>query len=132
MFHDVNWLAVLAAGAAWWVLGSIWYTVLFGKKWAVLTGVGDNPTGNMPFIFGMTFVLETAAAAFLAGLMHLTDMGSLQDGLHLGVMLGVFIVLPVTWINYLYQRKSFALTAIDAGHMTVGLALAGLILGAWR
>lgn len=132
MFHDVNWLAVVAAGFAWFMLGAVWYTALFGKKWSVLTGVGEDPGGNQGMIFGITFVLEILAAAFLAGLMHLTGMTGWTEGVHLGVMIGFGFVLPAVWINYLFQRKAFALTAIDAGHMIVGLAISGAILGAWQ
>lgn len=132
MLHDVNWLAVVVAGVAWFVLGSIWYTVLFGKAWARLASVDyENPGGNMPMIFGATLVLEMVATALLAGLLHLVGPETLAGGLHLGALIGVGIVLPVVAINNLYQRKSFALTAIDASHMIVGLAIAGAILGAW-
>lgn len=133
MFHDVNWLAVLVSGIAWFVLGSVWYTVLFGKAWARLVGIDtENPGGNMALIFGATLVLEVLASTLLAGLLHLAGIETLAGGLHLGALIGVGIVLPVVAINNLYQRKSPALTAIDAGHMTVGLAIAGMILGAWR
>ena len=133
MFHDVNWFAVLVAGVAWFILGSVWYTVLFGTAWARLTGTDpENPGGNMARIFGATLVLEIWASAFLAGLLHISDTATMGGGLHLGALLGVGIVLPVVAINNLYQRKSPALTGIDAGHMIVGLVIAGAILGAWQ
>ena len=44
-------------------------------------------------------------------------------------LLGLGIVTPAVAINNLYQRKPFALTAIDAGHLTLGLILAGVIIG---
>jgi len=34
-------------------------------------------------------------------------------------------------VNYLYQRRSFKLWAIDAGYQIVFLSVMGLILGAW-
>lgn len=133
MFHDVNWLAVLVAGIAWFVLGALWYTVMFGKAWARLTGADpDNPGGNMALIFGLTLVFEVIASALLAGLLHISGTETAGGGLHLGALVGLGIALPVVAINNLYQRKSPALTAIDAGHMTVGLMIAGAILGAWR
>jgi hypothetical protein len=36
MLTEINWLAVLAAGVAFFLLGAVWYSVLFGKKWAQL------------------------------------------------------------------------------------------------
>jgi hypothetical protein len=31
---DINWLAVLVAGIAYWALGALWYSkILFSNKW---------------------------------------------------------------------------------------------------
>jgi len=30
----MNWLAILCAGLAYWVLGFVWYSLLFGNTWA--------------------------------------------------------------------------------------------------
>ena len=89
----------------------------------------DNPGGNMPLIFGMTLVLEIVAATAIAIILHATGLEGWQGGLHLGLILGFGIVTPAVAINNLYQRKPFALTAIDSGHLTLGLILAGVIIG---
>ena len=33
VLQHINWLAVLVAGLAYFFLGALWYTALFGKKW---------------------------------------------------------------------------------------------------
>ena len=33
VLQQINWLAVLVAGLAYFFLGALWYSVLFGKKW---------------------------------------------------------------------------------------------------
>ena len=39
----MNWLAILCAGAAYWVLGYVWYSLLFGKVWMPIKhGSGEN------------------------------------------------------------------------------------------
>ena len=37
-WHDpeMNWLAILCAGVAYFFLGFVWYSLLFGKIWAAL------------------------------------------------------------------------------------------------
>ena len=133
MFHDINWLAVVVAGLAFFILGAIWYSALFGKAWARFADIDwENPGGNMPAIFGSTLVLEILAAAVLASLVNLTGHEGWQVGLHLGLMIGIGIVFPVIAINNLYQRKPLGLIAIDARHMALGLAIAGTIVAAWR
>lgn len=133
MFAAINWLAVLVAGAAFFLLGAVWYSVLFGKKWAQLLNIDwENPGGNMGLIFGLTLVFELLASLAMAIVIRDTGFGGWLGGLHVGLIVGVGVVLPVIAINNLYQRKPAALTAIDAGHMVVGLAIVGVILGAWR
>ena len=132
MFAEINWLAVLAAGVAFFLLGAVWYSVLFGKKWAQLLEIDwENPGGNMGVIFGLTLAFELLASLAMAILIQETGLDGWRGGLHLGFIIGIGVVLPVIAINNLYQRRAAALTAIDAGHMAVGLAIVGVILGAW-
>jgi hypothetical protein len=35
-------------------------------------------------------------------------------------------------INYLYQRRTIVLWLIDGVYITLGLSIAGMILGGWR
>jgi len=37
-----NYWAVLVAALAYWILGAIWYTGLFGKQWMALTGMTEE------------------------------------------------------------------------------------------
>src|SRR6476661_11169550 len=32
-YGDMNWLAVVCAGLAYWLLGAVWYSALFSKAW---------------------------------------------------------------------------------------------------
>jgi len=133
MFAEVNWLAVLVAGGTFFALGAVWYSLLFGKTWAKLVNIDwENPGGNMGLIFGLTLVLELLASTAMAILIRDSGFGGWNGGLHVGLIAGIGVALPVIAINNLYQRRSGALTAIDAGHMGLGLAIAGTILGAWR
>ena len=133
MFAGINWLAVLVAGGVFFGLGALWYSVLFGRKWAQLLSIDwENPGGHMGLIFGLTLAFELLASCAMAVLIRDSGFHGWRGGLHVGLMVGLGIVLPVIAINNLYQRRAAALTAIDAGHMTVGLALVGIILGAWR
>lgn len=49
MFDHVNWLAVLGATIASFVFNFIWFTPLFGDRWARLQGLDPaNMTGGPP------------------------------------------------------------------------------------
>lgn len=133
MLHDLNWLAIVVAGVAFFFVGAVWYSALFGKAWQGLVGIDpETAGGNVAAIFGTTLLLEVLAAAALASLVQLSGHEGWQAGLHVGLVVGLCCVVPAIAINNLFQRRPLALTAIDGGHMAVGLALAGVIVGAWR
>jgi hypothetical protein len=51
---QINYLAVLAAAVATFILGAVWYT-LFSSQWMAFAGITDtmakqNEAGAMPFI----------------------------------------------------------------------------------
>uniref|UniRef100_UPI0013D3226F DUF1761 family protein n=2 Tax=Pseudomonadota TaxID=1224 RepID=UPI0013D3226F len=39
---QIHWLAILAAAAAGFAVGGIWYGPLFGKAWAKARGLSDE------------------------------------------------------------------------------------------
>ena len=53
---EVNWIAIVVAAVASFLLGGLWYSpVLFGKAWQRETGLTDEQLkkGNMAKIFGL-------------------------------------------------------------------------------
>ncbi len=71
MFAGINWLAVLVAGGVFFGLGALWYSVLFGRKWAQLLSIDwENPGGNMGVIFGLTLAFELLASCAMAVLIR--------------------------------------------------------------
>ncbi|WP_298301413.1 DUF1761 domain-containing protein [uncultured Erythrobacter sp.] len=128
--NDFALWPVLAGAAAFFVVGAIWYGVIFGKAWQKAAGMSDEDVqgGNMPLIFGLTFLFEVLIAMVLWHLVARTGAAP-----HVVMMMSVGFALgimaPAIGINYLYQRKSGALFAIDAGHFTVGMvAMGGVFL----
>ena len=60
----VSWTAVLAAALSAFLVGGLWYGPLFGRLWQREAGLSDAAMqrGNMPMIFGLSFVLNIVAA----------------------------------------------------------------------
>ena len=53
-------------------------------------------------------------------------------GIHVGLLLGLGIASMLMGVQYLFEQRSLKLWLINAGHMTLGLALVGAIQGAWQ
>lgn len=131
---DVNLLAVVLGAVAFFAVGALWYTVLFGKAWQRETGLteemiaagpkpGQNPTW---LIFGLCFLFE-----MLVSLMLGHNVARTSPAPHVIMMMavgfGATLMVPAIGINYLYQMKSGKLFAIDAGHFIVGTAAMGVV-----
>ena len=84
LLTDVNWLAVLAALVAAFVLGGAWYSkALFGNAWMQDVGLTEEAikNGNMARTFGGTIILDDyykpGEEGF--GCNFLEDMGEVID-----------------------------------------------------
>ena len=133
---SVNWLAVLVAGVASFMLGGLWYALLFGKIWARVYGITAEQAAEMTrhpaSMYGGLIVCNLAFAAGLAMLMNLTGAGTLRDGLMLGGAVGVLVLLPLTLATQIGGGRSLRGFLIDWGLQACALLLSGAILGAWR
>jgi len=130
----MNWLAVICAAAAYWVIGAIWYMALFGKIWAAgieqhgiklqRGGMGAKMLGN--------FLCNFVAAAIMARLIARTGIGELGYGLKLGAGIGLGFSATALTIQYLWESKPFKVWMVDVSHHVVGCIVAGGILAVWR
>ena len=128
----VNWLAVLAAAAASFVLGGAWYSGLFAKPWAAAAGVSDEQMrgGNKAVMFGAAFVLSLIQSAVFA--MFLGPNPALMLGVGAGFAAGLCWVSAGIAMTYIFERRSVTLGLINGGYATLQFTLIGAILGAWH
>ena len=64
----MNWIAVIVAALVPMVIGFIWYNpMLFGNAWMKASGMTEEKMkgGNMPVIFGVSFVLSLLLAMYM-------------------------------------------------------------------
>jgi Protein of unknown function (DUF1761) len=128
----LNWLAIFLAALAMFLLGAVWYTALFGKRWQALLGFSDEyvASGSIVGTYLSGFVCMLFMAVGLAFLMqHHPQAADPMNGMRYGLWLGLFFIGTSTAINYIFQRRSTALWFIDAGYLILGLGLMGAIIG---
>lgn len=127
----INWLGVLVAAVYAFILGGLWYGPLFGKPWMRLTGMTEEraKSGSPAKVFGLAFVLEFLAAMALA--MFIGPEASVAFGTFAGAMTGLFFVATAFGVVYLFERRSAAHWALDAGYQVLLFTGMGAILGAF-
>jgi hypothetical protein len=126
----VSWLAVVVAAFFTFVLGGLWYGPLFGKAWMRASGMTEERAraGNMPLVFGLSFVLQLLAAFSLD--MFIGEEG-IGFGVFAGAMTGVFFVATAFGVVYLFEQRPLAHWVVNAGYQIVSFTAMGAILGAW-
>jgi hypothetical protein len=129
---QVNYLAILAAAAASWIVGAVWYGAL-SKPWLVAverTREQVKATGQKPWIpFVLSFLLEIVMAYVLARVIDAQGEATLGSGLLVGFAMWAGFVFPATAVNYLYPARKPMLTVLDTGHWLLVLLAQGAVLG---
>lgn len=128
-----NYVAVVVSAIVYWLLGAVWYGMLFSKAWMDLEHMTMDQAKSMnpvlPYI--ITFVLNLVIAFFLAQLCTWRNASTAARGASLGVLLWIGFVGPITYTTHMYEMRPFNLFLLNEGYSLVGLLLMGAILGAW-
>ncbi len=129
----VNLWAVLVAGIVFFLLGGLWYAVLFGNQWMAAMGIradqahSAGPIG--PYIVGL--VMDIVIASALAWITARTGELSAKRGIRVALGMWLGLIAPAFIISYGFEQRPFTLYWINIGQYLVGMLLCGLIVGAW-
>jgi hypothetical protein len=140
----LNWAAVLVSVVVSFVIGGLWYGPLFGKVWMKGMGYesGWKPARNEMLksmaitILGILFMADVLAwtvagwrpSTWNAG----TDSSPAVYGFFAAFFSWLGFVVPVLLNNVAFERKKWAVFAINAAHQFVAMLAMGMILAYWR
>jgi len=130
-FQNLSWLAIALASVSAFLLGFLWYSVLFQKRWMKENGFTEESLkdASMLKIFGTSFLLMFFAAFNLA---MFIGPGGASFGTMAGFLAGFGWVFTFMGVTYLFERKSLALFLINGCYSVVSLTIMGLIIGAMQ
>lgn len=133
----INYIAVGVAAAVFFILGSFWFSVLFGQLWRQELVrhniVIKEPTTfvimrNMLLTFAANIIISFAMACLVA----LTHSHSFSSGLLLGLIAALGIITPALASVFLWEGKSLKLFLLDVGYPVFGTIIATIILSLWK
>lgn len=129
---DINIWAVLAAGAAGWIAGAVWYGI-FAKPWMALAHPGKKreDMGGAGVGYVVALVAYVIAAGALALVNEYYGVETLGDGMMVALLAFVGFVATTLCLNFTFSQRPIKLYLIDAGNYLVGFLVMGAILGAW-
>lgn len=137
----INYLAVLVAGIASMVLGSLWYGPLFGKVWMRLSGfteasMAEAKAKGMAKSYLLMFIGSLVMAYVLAHSLEFAASYLNVSGASSGAMAGFWswlgFVAPVTLGSVLWDGKPWKLWILNNGYNLLSLIAMGIILAVWK
>ncbi len=135
---NINYLAIVLAVVANFILGFLWYTPLFGKAWAkelnmdtsvkpdpkvMLKGMSFNLIGN--FFFAYVLAHNNAAWSFVPGMDQLGTVGTILNSAFF-TWLGFYV--PYHLGAIVWENRSWKLFFINTGYALASLLLVSGIL----
>lgn len=137
-FFEPNFWAILIAAVVTFIIGALWYTVLFGKVWMRLHGYADNTAEQMAQMqrharqaYVVSFLAYLAMAAALSLLADYVILVSAAQAIKLALLVFVGFVGPVGLIANRYSDKPLAAWLIDAGYQLLYFIVMSLIVTLW-
>ena len=135
---NINYVAILVAVVANFILGFVWYTPLFGKAWAKEMGFDTNfkpASGEVArgmifmvignFLMAYVFAHNNAAWSYVPGMKEMPPAASIMNA---AVFTWLGFYLPVDIGAVTWERKSWKLFGINTGYHLAMLLVAAIIL----
>lgn len=135
--HGHNWLAIVVAAVAAFLIGGLWYSpLLFAKQWMVANLIPTDQMETMkataPRAYAVSVVCFLVMAFVLE--MFIDHMGenTLTGGLNVGFHAWLGFAATIGLTANMYSNKPLKAYFIDAGYQLVYMLVMGAVLGAWR
>ena len=124
MFWEVNYLAVVAAAVAHFIVGAFWYGLLFAKQWMASLEVTEERMEKIrqggPGVFVISFIGSLFLAWSVAVLFKFIKPGMI-DGILFGILFWFGFSVYNGLNNLLYQKEPFNRFLIDLAYHLVGI-----------
>jgi hypothetical protein len=135
---DLNWLAVLVAAVAYFVLGALCYAPpIFGKVWAAARGFDLQERGSGPgaAIYLTPLVGSVLSAIALGMIAGASDTDTFLEGIVLGLVVAIGFALSISFVTAQFETqkpKPMVWGAVNGGYHVVGNLVAAVIIASWQ
>jgi len=125
---DLNLVALLVASIAFYLVGFLWYGVMFMNAWMGAHGVtADNGSGGIWMAGG--FVITVVQVVGIGKVLQWRNVVSVPGAALTGLFLWALFAFPILHYAYIYlPAHSHTLLLIDGSHLLVGWVLSAVIL----
>lgn len=130
-------LGILAATIVFYLVGFVWYGVIFADAWMAAQGITEEAAmarnaelGVMMWVWGLVITLMQVIG--LSYVLQQSSASVLMTCAKIGAVIAVLFALPFSMYSWLYAGTSHELILIDFSHLLVGFVLACVVLSFFR
>ena len=124
----MEYVSVIAAAAAAWIFGAVWYGIN-GKAWMAAAGLTEDSIDRKnPVPYIASFILAVLVAGMMRHVFTSSGVTTVGAGAVSGLGMGAFIAAPWLVTNYLYAQRPKALMVIDGLYAIGGCTVIGAVL----
>jgi len=128
---DINWLAVMVATLAYYILGAIWFTPLFGRAWDTSIGF-QRPRGYRfpPIYYFAPLISSFVATVATTVLVYALDIALLSDAILLAVVVGIGYAASISFNNAVTPNtpRPLMLGAVTGTYHLLGIMIVAAIV----
>jgi hypothetical protein len=127
-----NWLAVRVVTLVKFVLGFVWFGLIFGKQWQTLSGVSQaSMKAGMVKAIVTDLITTFIMAWVLAHAVHYAGAATWATGAMVGFFNWLGFVGALTLAGTVYEKRPIKLWALGNAYQLIGLLIMGAILAVW-
>ena len=135
----VSYVTVLIAAVIQWLLGALWYGLIFKKSWMKHAGIAEGGKPKNAIFAMATSLVGCLLLSFV--LAHVIELkiagttlfrGQFTDGFQMGVICWLGFMAPPLFAQHIWEGRRANLFAINAGYWLLAMAIGGAILAAFH
>lgn len=130
----INYLGVLLAAIAYFIIGAIWYAPsVFGSRWmrhekAQIGFLAEQPSSSHIGSYAGEFIIALVMAYVLSLLIQVSLADEVVEGIAIALWIWTGFIATTHFSAVLWGRKTLKSFFIHAGFMLVGLIAMGSII----
>jgi hypothetical protein len=131
IFGELNWLALILATLAYYILGAVWFTPLFGKAWDTAIGFERTATYKFtPIYYIGPLISSLVVTVATAVLIHALRIERLTDAVVLGLIVGIGYTAAVSFNNAITPKtpRPLLLGAVTGAYHILGVVIVAAIV----
>ena len=133
----INYLAVIVAAVVHFIIGGLWYGLVFGNQFIHLIGWSQeklaqvaNQSHGQEYL--IAFVSSLVLVFILAHFVQYTKAKTAVDGLQTAFWLWLGFIVTTQLSTVVFEERRLGLYLLNIGYQFVGTAVAGIILALWK